>query len=106
MIRIKRGISYADIVRRYKVFIDDTYCGDIKRNETKEFSVEKGHHSIYAEIDWCRSNTLIIEVNESVVDIEIGSSLAKGKSWIPFLGLIYITFKKNDYLWIKENDSF
>ena len=75
MIRITRENSFADKLRAYKIFINDEYRGDINKNETKEFPLDKGNHVIYAKIDWCRSNELCIDVNDSNIVI------SEVKSW-------------------------
>ena len=91
MIRITRENSFADKLRAYKIFIDDEYRGDISKNEIKEFPLDNGIHVVYAKIDWCRSNKLSIDVNDSVVKLEVGSSLKGRKLWIPFIEIFYIT---------------
>ena len=102
MIRVTRETAHSDIARAYRIFIDGVCRGELMGKETKEFPVEQGTHSVQAKIDWCKSNTLNIEDDGSVVDIEVGSSLG-GKAWIPFAGIVYTIFKANEYLWIKES---
>ncbi len=105
MIRLTRENDYVDKIRAYKIYVDEVYLGDIGNNETREFVVDSGKHSIYAKIDWCRSNKLEFDSTGSVVELEVGSALGRGKFLIPFIGLIYITLLKNDYLWIKEKEN-
>ena len=105
MIRITRASTYVDKIRAYKIYADDIYLGDIKRNETKEFPIEKGRYSLYAKIDWCRSNKLDIVVSDSVADVEVGPTLTVSKLWLPFVQFAYMTFKRNEYLWIKKKDK-
>ena len=102
MIRLTRGNNYVDKIRAYKIFIDDIYCGNIKNNETKDFEVANGSHIIYAKIDWCRSNKFNIIVSDSMLELEIGPYIRGNTLWIPFAEALYVTFKKNEYLWIKE----
>ena len=105
MIRISRGNTYTDKLRAYKIFIDNIYHGDIKSGETKEFTVANGSHIISAKIDWCRSNNLCVDVNDSIVELEIGPSLTGRKFWIPFIEFLYITLWKNKYLWIRKKEN-
>jgi len=98
-IRLTRRDTYADKIRAYKIFIDCVYHGDIKRNEIKEYEVSNGNHVICAKIDWCRSNELNVSVQDSVVEVEVGSSLTGWKSWF---SIIYITFLRHKYLWIRR----
>jgi len=99
MIRISRQSRYFDSLRDYKIYIDDEYCGYISNGEIKEIDVENGEHSISLKIDWCRSNnlTFIVKDNE-LVEFNCGNSM---KGLKRLLGLIYITFLKNNYLFIK-----
>ena len=108
MIRLTRGDAYTDKIRAYKIFIDDVHCGDINRNETKEFVVDDGIHVIYAKIDWCRSNKLCVNVDNSTIELEIGPSLSVSdpKFWFfPFIEILYITIYRNKYLWIKKKED-
>ncbi len=57
MIIIHRD-NLLDVMRSYKIIIDDTYYGKIKCGETKQINLEKGDHTIYLKIDWCRSPKL------------------------------------------------
>ena len=102
MIRLTREKRISDKLRVYKIFIDEIYHGDIKSGETKDFDIDKGKHIIYAKIDWCRSNKLDITIDDSILELEVGPSLAGTKVWIPLIQFLYITFWKNKYLWIKE----
>lgn len=102
MIRIIRGNTYTDKFRKYKIYIDDVYCGDIKNKETKEFPAQAGNHTVFAKVDWCRSNRLNISIGSSPTELEVDSSLC---GWKLFLAIIYVTFLKNQYLWIKETGS-
>jgi hypothetical protein len=101
MIKLTRLGSYADKLRTYKIFIDGVYQGGIKANETTYFTVSKGKHIIYAKIDWCRSNKLQIDVEDTVLELEIGSSL---EGYMLFFIILYITIFKNRYLWIRKKD--
>lgn len=99
MIKISRDSSYCDRLRKYKVYIDDEYVGLINANETCEYNVKPGKHTVYAKIDWCRSNAISVEVGEEDTYIQVGASLVGWKILVIYL---YITFLRNKYLWIKE----
>ena len=103
MITISRKRGYADKIRKYKVIVDNNYLGTINAGETKDFEVPPGKHTIYLKIDWCRSNKLDFNLSENeVIEFDCGSSLT---GWRLFINIIYITFLKNKYLWIKTNNS-
>lgn len=107
MIRLARGNDYVDKFRAYNIFIDDVYRGDIKRNEVKEFEVATGEHIIYAKIDWGRSNKLCVCVNvsNSILELEIGSSITGKKLFIPFILILYATLLRNKYLYIRDKSD-
>ena len=104
MIRITRPSESHAVARGYKIFIDGTHWGNIKNGETKEFEIEigNGSHFVYATIDWCRSKELLVEVNDSPVDLEVGARLTVRKSLIPGMFFLYMIIKRNDYLWIRK----
>ena len=101
-IEIKREASWADRLRKYKVILDEKEIGSIRQKETFEFQTNPGLHTLYLQIDWCRSEKLEFEIrdNESL-EFKCG-----GLSNVKFLTLMwYITFKRNSYLWIKQINS-
>ena len=102
MIRITRGHQYMDMLRAYKILIDDEYRGEIRIDETKEFPVEKGRHTIRAKIDWGGSPTRCVDVGDSPVDIEVGCSVVGRERLFIFA---YLTFLRNEYLWLKVKKS-
>ena len=57
--------------RAYQVFIDSVHVGNINRKQTKSFPAAKGRHIIYVKIDWFRSNCLVVEVADDVVELEV-----------------------------------
>ncbi len=103
MIQLSRESIYYDKYRCYEIIIDGMLYGNIGDGETKEIDVVEGSHSIYLKIDWCRSNELIfIESKDKFIEFECGNSV-KGLKKI--LTLLYISFFKNKYLYIKYKDS-
>lgn len=56
---------------------------------------------VFAKIDWCRSNIINIEADESDKELEVGNSFV-GIKFI--FGFLYITFLKNNYLWLHEKN--
>jgi hypothetical protein len=99
LVRISRRYSYFDSLRKYKIYIDNVYCGDIRNGETCEYNLLPGKHQVVAKIDWCRSNIVYIDVNELDKELEVGNS-TEGKMF--FYGFLYSTVLKNNYLWLYE----
>lgn len=100
MLIISRNNSYADKARRYKVIIDENCYAEISNGERKNIDISPGSHTIYVKIDWCRSNKIQFNSLENkTVEFECGNSMNR---WRQLFSLFYITFFKNNYLWIKE----
>ena len=122
MIRVTRGSYLNDGNSTYKIYINGVHSGGIKDSQTIEFPVESGRHEVYAKINWCRSNKLFVEVRDSTVDVEVGPSIMGWKLLsVPVLTLafiisgwrflsvaafaiplVYVTFLRSKYLWLKE----
>lgn len=99
ILKVSRQDEFRDTIRSYKIILDDIYCEDIKSGETKDLEVTPGNHTIYLKIDWCRSNKIDFYVsNNEIIEFECGNSMS---GWKILFALIYITFLKNKYLWIK-----
>ena len=99
MIKIKRDSGYADRLRAYKVVLDEKVIGEIKNGQEVAFEIPKGSHQLYLKIDWCRSNIINFDADDSDAGFECGSSLRGVKI---FLAIFYITLSKDQYLWLKK----
>lgn len=98
MIEIKRGESWADRYRKYKVILNGEKIGTIGAKETFEHQLDPGRHTLYLKIDWCRSKKIEFEIQSN----EILRFKCGGLSDSKLLATLwYITFGKNNYLWIK-----
>jgi len=105
MIRITRGTTQRDRRVAYKIFIDGTYCGLIRENETKGFEAKEGTHTVWAKIDWCRSNKLSVDIKDSVVELEVGGTEKGDVTAAPEHNLLYSILFWNKYLWLREKES-
>lgn len=100
MIKIRRDSGYTDSMRAYKVILDEKIIGELRDGQEITLEVPKGVHQLYLKIDWCRSNTVNFDVNDSNINFECGSNLRGFKI---LLSLFYIIFLRNQYLWLKKN---
>ena len=102
MIRITRRKQFINLFDAYKIYIDGIYCGKIKRNETKEFAVEDGRHTVYARLGQYGSNLLYVGVNDgmngSIVDIELRNAQTGWNRWLG--DLADGNFAKDEYLFL------
>ena len=100
MLTISRDKTYRDKLRSYKIMIDGNCYDEIKCGEIKNINLDPGNHTIYLKIDWCRSNKIEFTISENeTVEFECGNSMNK---WRILLAILYITFFKNKYLWIRK----
>jgi len=105
MIRIARGAT-RDGINAYKIFINGIYRGKIGNNETKEFEVEDGDHTVYAKILWYRSKEIHIHVNHSTVELEVGNALDRRNPWTttPEYVILRNIFLWKEYLFLREKE--
>jgi hypothetical protein len=62
-ISVIRPASGSSRYRAFKIVIDGKRVGDLRRGEQRMFMVSPGQHQVWAEIDWCRSQRLQLEVS-------------------------------------------
>jgi hypothetical protein len=63
-ITIERRRTYADAIRRYRVFLNGRQHGEIRQGEVVNLSVPAGRYDVVLKIDWCSSQTLTVSVAE------------------------------------------
>ncbi|WP_261512867.1 hypothetical protein [Chryseobacterium paludis] len=93
---INRSSEFSNALRSIGIFLGDKKIGEIKDGESKEFEVMPGIYQLRAQIDWCRSNVINLEIN---LDEVLRYNLS-GRN--PFLSLFYVTLGKDHYLKLKS----
>ena len=63
-IGITRKNEWFNRFRNYGIYVDGHKIGTISNNETREFEVPSGQHTLAAKIDWCGSKTHSFSINE------------------------------------------
>ncbi len=97
---INRNSSKFDKVRAYKIMLNGKKVETIRDGGNVKLKIDSGEHELYLKIDWCRSNKINFTIADGEIkSFETGSSL-QNKFFL--MGFVYITFKKNKYLWINE----
>lgn len=100
MVIINRENVYIDRLRSYKIIIDGKCYDKIKDGEIKNINIGPGNHTIYLTIDWCKSNKIDFNISENeTIAFECGNSM---NGWRIIISLLYVTFLKNKYLWIRR----
>jgi hypothetical protein len=102
--RLRRPIG--DVLRTYKVVIDGTAVGDIRRGETKTFEVPPGRHEIHLEIDWAKSRNLELSLSAGDVASLTCSARPPNAGWTALASKSYIRLEIVDGSWLAIDNSF
>jgi hypothetical protein len=95
-IEIRREKGFKDAIRVYKVEMDGSVIGEVKAGESVRFEVRPGRHRLRLKIDWCGSEYVDFQIQDNqTLSFEGGNNVPL------FLDLVYITFLRNKYLWLK-----
>jgi hypothetical protein len=72
---VRRG-GFTDMLRTYKIFVNDEQVGTVDRDAVLNVEVPSGRLKVQARIDWAKSRPLMIEVapNEKI-QIEVSNRL-------------------------------
>ena len=87
-IKIRRTNDYINVMRDYRLFIDNQKIGTISNGQTKDFEIQAGRHSLIAKIDWCSSQELFFEINNNETKIILVGALKHSKWSMPLIGII------------------
>ena len=60
----RKANLWVDRARAYHLIIDDEDRGEIRRGERRTIEVEPGTVEVFLKIDWCRSHTLSLDLDE------------------------------------------
>jgi hypothetical protein len=97
---IRRPSAWGDKMRSYRIVVDGDHVGTVGENAEARIAVKPGRHTVRLKIDWCWSPPLEIDV-----DAGMQRTLECGPNAHPFLALVYITFLKNRYLWLRDSGT-
>ena len=102
MVRLKRASEIADLLRAYKIIVDDRQVGTIRTGGEVAFDVAPGRHSIWLRIDWAESNKLEVVSDGLPLELECGSNFA---GWRTFLGVKHAVSSRPGYLWLRLKNA-
>ncbi|MEH7440615.1 hypothetical protein V7182_24500 [Neobacillus drentensis] len=101
VIHLKRTSQYVNRLRKFKVYLNNEYAGDIGNGEEIVLPVEKGCYQIYVQVDWVKSEIYKFNIETGKeVHLLCGSPLKGAKLFIPIFPLFLIK-----QLFIKEVPS-
>jgi len=134
-IKIRRTTDFINTMRKYSLFIDGKKVGTIGAGQIKEFEIPSGQHSVIAKIDWCSSPEFSFEINDNDSKTFLVGGLKNGRWILPLTSMMialyfflphtlhtyfnlfivlpififllyYLTFRRKNYLTLRENTSF
>lgn len=128
-ITITRRREWNNRFRKVGIYLDGEKIGEIANGETRSFDIHPGLHQLRARIDWCGSRQVEFGITQgerryfSIESFRFGRMIApivvgivllnifyKYAVWLMlpvFLFLLYfLTLGRNDYLRLKEEDSW
>lgn len=134
-ITVTRLSEWNNRMREVGVYVDGKKIGAIGNGETKSFEIPEGTHQLKAKIDWCGSqeapfvingnetkyfsirgfqySNLIMPVTLAILVLHIIIRRTTGINYIIWFALpsflllmYYLTLGRNDYLRVKETDSW
>jgi hypothetical protein len=88
----KGGFFTPNRRHRYKVFIDGTEVGQIKHDDTEEYILPPGTHTLQCRINWMSSPVETVELSEGV------NTYRSVSSGMKFIGPLYIIFFAGAFL--------
>ena len=95
-VRIVRRSQFADLLRKYEIFVNGKRVGSIARDSILDIKVPRGPAAIEARIDWGRSRPLVIEaMPDRRTEIEVSNH------WGALMALWAITFGFRTYLTLR-----
>jgi len=101
-IRISRDSGYADRLRSYQVVVDGEVVGTVDDGGSAELEVPAGDHEVHLKLDFCRSKSVAITVDEEGVDLACGSHM---RGFRVAFAIFYILLFQSDYMWLAPASS-
>ena len=72
---INRTVQTSNVMRSIVIFLDDRKIDTISTGESKTFEIPSGEHYLHAKIDWCKSESIFLNLLPGQEKkIELGSS--------------------------------
>jgi hypothetical protein len=96
-IKVRRGSEWVGRLRAYRVLLDGTDIGHIRRNEEQTFPLPAGNHELQIKVDWCSSEPLRFSIAEAeTATFECGSNAG------PFSALYFVIFRPKTFFWVRR----
>ncbi len=98
-IRIERNSEWNNKVRKIRIYVNGIKVGAISNGETQQYQLEPGTHEVFAKIDWCGSQKLLLNLSENETTTLKLKGYKYGTWTLPIvLGLFLIHFLAKIFL--------
>ncbi|MGL5416722.1 MAG: hypothetical protein ACRDAU_13735 [Clostridium sp.] len=105
MIKITRKTFFRDLLRSYKIIIDNIEYGNVKSGQTTVLNLASGMHTIYVKIDdGTVSNKIDFYIfDNKMIEFECGNNMKGTGFQYNWAAIAYLTRPNSgfEYLWIK-----
>lgn len=92
ILRISRQAKLFAYLVKFRIYIDDKYCGKISNDDVNEIDIEDGNHSVYIKTGSLKSNKLEFTTRDNeLVDLTCGMSV-KNLEMILLTIVIFIAY--------------
>ena len=88
---------WQDRARDYRVLVDGRERAVVGNDASASVEVEPGTYTVEMKLDWCRAPAL-----RGVVGPDETVHLECGPNSSPILVLVYVTFLRDRYIWLRE----
>lgn len=96
-LKVIRGGGYTDVLRAYKIFVNDEQVGTLERDAVLNREVQSGPLKLEARLDWTRSQPLMVNaVPGETIEVEVSN---RGGPLLSFWDAI---FRSRNYLALKR----
>jgi len=98
---IVRARQYADMLRHYRIVVDDHEVGRIRWGGDLRVELPCGDHRLVARIHWALSRELPFGIRErEIIEVEVGS---KVRGWALLGAPYFATLGCRDYLYLRRS---
>lgn len=95
-LKIHRRNQWYGGVRDYKIFLNNRKIGEVGNGDTKEFTIPKGKHELFAQIDWFKTEKIPLELSEYEEKEIVLKSSHKTKLTIPLIAIVTVFIYLSD----------
>lgn len=94
---IERNSEWNNKAREIGIYIDGEKVGTIDDGKTQEYNLEPGKHEIFAKVDWCSSQKIKLNTDDTTTTTLKLSGYKYGTWILPIILGIILTYSLGQY---------